>query len=417
MIGGNSYKISELEKFQNEKIVSIVRYAYQNNSFYRNKLDSAGIKPEDIKGINDLWKLPFTTKEELRGKPWILLAVPRRDISQIHISTGTTSGEPIYIPFTYEDLYRDIDPTYYDPFFIVEKGDIVFNALPYEMSSAGLSFHRVFQNGFGATVVPVGKGGFYSTPEKTVKLMKELGCDILITTPSYAVYLSEVAESLGINVGTDLKLKKLWLTGEGSSNSLRKRIENMWQCPALMFYGSLEGGPIGIECIRREGLHIAVWHNYVEIVDRKSGKILEPGEIGEIVITPLKARKASPLLRYKTGDLGYIEDEPCSCGSSIPRIFLRGRIEDMLFINSKEISVYFIEEFLMRIPEVGNWYQIHHDGSKLKIKIEPARGFENSISAEAISSQIEYYTGIENDVEIVPTRSIPRPRGKISRVV
>jgi len=402
-------------EYQTEAVKEIVQHAYKNNPFYKKKLEERKIIPSDTKGLEDIERIPFTTKDELRGKPWILLSVPRREISQVHVSTGTTGGEHTYILYTWEDLFiRDLAPAM--PHLVpVEEDDVVINALPYEMSSAGLSFHRVFQDGTGAMVVPTGKGGAYSTPEKTIKIAKDLGTTIIITTPSYAVYLAEVAESIGIKPGEDIKPRFMWLTGEGCSFSFRDRVESIWKCPAYFYYGSLECGPLGIECSEKEGYHIPKAHVYVEIVDKEDQHRLDFGEIGEIVVTVL-LRKATPLIRFRTGDLGYIDDIPCPCGIEWERLYLRGRKEDQIYIGGKEYSPFYIEEFLMRIPEVSCWYQFIVRDEVLLIQVEAAKDIVPSEKiGEMISSKIEYAVDVPNKVEFVA--NLPRPSGKLVRVI
>lgn len=418
--------------YQTECVKMEIEHAYKNCAFYRKKFQSAGIEPHDIQTLEDLERVPLMSKDELRGDPWILLSVPKEDLALIHESTGTTGGEPNYALFTWNDIYTlDMGPTYAG-LLPMKEGDIIFNALPYEMSSAGLSFHRVFQDGLKAVVVPVGKGGFYSAPDKTIKMMKKLQATHLVTTPSYAIYLSEVAESLGIRIGVDIKLKLIWITGEGCSPAFAKRLENIWDCPAYLYYGSLEAGPIGVECVAKQGLHITAGHVYVEIVDEKTGERLAPGEVGNIVITTL-LREATPFIRYKTDDIGYIEDSPCPCAKGeeeprVPEIFtnrihLRGRKGDQITIGMNEYSPFYIEEFLMRIPEAGNWYQFIVDEKKAEeegiiIQVELPKGFEPSGEiAEKIRNKVEYGCGAQNKVELLPFGTLPRPGGKVVRVI
>jgi len=408
---------SELLDFQGESVKEIIIRAYQNSSFYREKMVQAAITPEDINDITDLNKMPFLTKDELRGNPWSLLACDKKDVSVIMVSTGTTGGKEIYIPNTWKDYYiNELGPGY--PSLVpVERGDICLNALPYEMSSAGLAFHKVFMDGCLATVVPAGKGGAYSTPEKTVKLMRDLQPTVVITSPSWAVTLAEAADDALFDVAT-LPLKKMWLTGEGCSPAFRERVEKLWGTKANFYYGSLEAGGIAIECDVHFGYHICSAHAYVEIVEPETGKVLEPGEIGEIVVTCL-LRYDTPIIRYRTQDLGYIDPDPCDCGITLPRLFLRGRVVDEIVIQGISFSPYYLEEFLMRNEEVGNWYQFVNDptgSDRLKIRTELAAGVKPSLElADKLASKLEYGIGIPCEFEFVDT--IPRLSGKTLRVV
>lgn len=406
----------KLRQFQEDSLKEIIGRAYDSN-FYRRKWTEAGLTPGDFQIMDDITRFPFTTKDELRGKPWDLLACDKKDIALIQVSTGTTGGEEIYIMYSWNDFYlHDLSPGY--PSLVpVDPGDLCLNALPYEMSSAGLAFHKIFMEGCGATVIPAGKGGAYSTPAKSVKMLRDLQPNIIITTPSWAAYLGEAAAEEGFDL-TSLHPKKMWLTGEGCSPAFRERMEKIWGTVANFYYGSLECGCIGIECDLHQGYHITQGHILVEIVDPKTGKTLEPGEIGEIVVTCL-LRYDSPIVRYRTQDLGYIDMEPCNCGVLMPRIVLRGRLVDQIVIKGASFSPYYLEEFLMRLPEVGNWFQFVLDKEhpdELTVRCELAPGAEPSSNlAESLASKMEYGAGVACRFEFI--EKLPRPTGKTVRVV
>lgn len=408
---------SKMAAFHDESIKELTALVYERSPFYRAKMDGAGILPADIKSAADISRLPFTTKDELRGNTWGLLACDKEDICLVQVSTGTSGDEEIYIMYTWEDYYlHELAPGY--PLLVpVGTGDMCLNALPYEMSSAGLAFHKTFMEGCQATVIPAGKGGAYSTPAKTIKMMKDLQPTVVITTPSWAVLLAEEAVEKSFDLGS-LPLKKIWLTGEGCSPAFRDRVEKVWGCVANFYYGSLECGCLGIECDAHRGYHITQGHVLVEIVDPETGAVLEDGEIGEIVVTCL-LRYHTPLLRYRTMDLGYIEPDPCPCGVELPRLFLRGRLIDQITVRGISFSPYYLEEFLMRLPEVGNWYQFvtSPGGSEvLKIRAELAAGIEpGEALAESLASKMEFGTGLPCVFEFVD--KIQRPRGKTVRVV
>ena len=403
-----------MAEFQREALKAIVTRAYQGSSFYRDKMDQAGVTPEQIRETRDLALLPFTTKEELQGNPWALVACDKRDLAVIQVSTGTTGGAEIYIMYSWADYFlHDLIPGY--PSLVpVEYGDICFNALPYEMSSAGLAFHKTFMEGCGATVIPGGKGGAYSTAEKSVRMIRDLQPTILITTPSWAVYLAEAAAEVGLDL-TQLPLRKMWLTGEGCSPAFRERVEQLWGTIANFYYGSLECGCIGIECDAQQGYHVTQGHIYLEIVDPQTGQVREPGEIGEIVVTCL-LRYDTPLLRYRTRDLGYLDPDPCRCGVVLPRLVLRGRLVDQLTVKGVSFSPYYLEEFLMRLPEVGNWYQFEVIEDYLLIRCELMPEITPTTElADSLSSKLEYRVGIPCRFELVDR--LPRPTGKTVRVV
>ncbi len=407
----------QMAAFQKQAVQDIVRYAYDNSPFYRKKMEEAGITPDVIQEIADLSRLPLTSKDELRGRPWDLLACDKEEIALIQVSTGTTGGEEIYIMNTWRDYFLNELAPGYPTLVPVKRGDICINALPYEMSSSGLSFHKIFMNGCDATVVPTGKGGAYSTPVKTVKIMRDLQATIIITTPSWSMNLAEAAEELSFAL-TSLPLKKMWLTGEGCSPAFRERVEKIWGTIANFYYGSLEAGGIGIECDAHNGYHLSLGHMLVEIVDPATGELLEPGEIGEIVVTCL-LRYDTPLLRYRTLDLGYIDLDPCPCGVNLPRLFLRGRQVDHVTIQDIPFSPIYLEELLLRNAEVGNWFQFvvqSENEDTLRIRCELAEGVEATQElADSLSSRMEYALGIPCEFEIMDR--IPRVPGKTVRVV
>ena len=421
---GNLYTTSaenmpqvKIRSFHREALRELTGIAYSKCPFYTVKMDQRGVKPEHIKELSDITKLPFTTKDELRGNPWALLACDKKDVSVITVSTGTTGGEEIYVPNTWRDYTLNDTTPRYPKLFPIDPGDICVDALPYEMSSSGLSFHKIFMDACLATVFNAGKGGAYSSPEKTVKVLMDLRPNVIITTPSWAVSVAEAAEEAGFNLST-LPLKKMWLTGEGCSDSFRKRIENIYGTRANTYYGSLECGGIGIECDAHDGYHIMQAHVIVEIVDPQTDEPLEPGEIGEIVVTNT-LRYDTPLIRYRTRDLGYIDSTPCSCGVSAPKLYLRGRVVDQMNIRGASLSPFYLEEVLMQNPEVGNWYQFvlkRNDPNYFKVRAELAKGVTAAPGlAEKIASKMEFTVGVPCIVELVD--KMPRTSKKAYRVV
>jgi phenylacetate-CoA ligase len=407
---------SRLEAFQDEAIHEVIQRAYLNSPFYHDKFVQAGVNPEDIKSTKDLVNVPFTTKEDLRSDPWIRLACDKKEISHIHVSTGTTGGKEIYTPHTWKEYYLN-HSIIYPRLSPVKREDICFVALPYEMSQSGLNFHNMFIVGHQAASVPVGKAGAYSTPEKTIKLMRNLKPNFIATSPSYAVNLAEAASEASFDL-TSLPLKKMWITGEGCSSAFRKRLEKMWGTTVNFYYGATECGFIGRECDNHDGLHITAAHVLVEIVDPETGKVLKPGEVGEIVVTCL-LRFDTPLIRYRTQDLGYLNTKPCTCGVRLPRLYHLGRTADHILLQGKSYSPFALEDILMKLPEVGNWYQfvIHHgDNEQLTIQAEPAVGTDPTPElAQKLGSQLQKQIGVP--CEFVFTSNMDRPGTKARRVV
>jgi phenylacetate-CoA ligase len=268
--------------------------------------------------------------------------------------------------------------------------------------------------------VPVGKGGFYSEADKTVQVMADLAADVLITTPPYAMLLSEVAATIGRRPGQDIRLRFIWLTGEGCSPAYRRRLEERWKCPALVFYGSLECGPIGIECRQQTGCHVSAGHVYLEIIDPQTGEPKPPGEIGEVVCTTL-LRQASPLVRYRTQDLAMIDAAVCPCGVVFPKLHIRGRIVDQVAQQGSAaqqaappVSPYMIEDVLYSQSEMGGNYQIYTSGASLRIEAEMADGVASGDLARQRIIETLGRRGIQADLTWVD--HIPRTGGKTRRI-
>ncbi|MGE5509310.1 MAG: phenylacetate--CoA ligase family protein [Chitinophagales bacterium] len=416
-IQADAIPLERLRVFQDEAVRDVVAHAQAKSPFYQTKFAEAGVPLGSVKGVSDLPLLPFTTKDDLRGDPWRLLTCDKQDVSIVHVSTGTTGGEQIYIFHTWQDFFLNDLGIGYSSLVPVGPGDRCLNALPYEMSSAGLAFHKVFMDGCAATVIPVGKGGAYSTPAKTVKVMRDLEPTVVITTPSYAVTLAEAAAEAGLDLKS-LPIHTMWVTGEGCSSAFRDRLQQIWGTVINSYYGSLEAGALGAECAKHAGYHVMLGHVAVEIVDPKTGEPREPGEIGEIVATCL-LRYGSPLIRYRTEDLGYLEWDQCECGVALPRLFLRGRLVDQVKVRGVEFSPYYLEEFLMRLPEVGLWYQfvVPEEGAEqLKIRAELQPGIEPTAQlADELASRLEFWVGVPCEFEFVDR--LPRPGSKTLRVV
>ncbi len=403
-----------LRAYQTEAVAEQLAHVYAHSGFYRAKFDQAGVRPEDFRGLEDLARFPFTTKDELRGDPWVLLAVPKEEVCLVHTSTGTTGGGWSYLYYTWEDMHvRDFAP-YPRLLMPVGPGDVVLNALPYEMSSSGQSFQRALQGVAGALVVPAGKGGFYADPYKTVRIMADLRATVLITTPPYAMLLAEVAEQLGHRPGTEAAPRLLWLTGEGCAPAYRRRLEELWRCQGLVFYGSMECGCIAIECTRQAGGHACMGHLVVEVIDPQTGRPAAPGQVGEVVCTVLQ-RRASPLIRFRTQDLAVLDPTPCPCGVRFPRMHVRGRIADQVSRGEAEaVSPHVIEEVLYSQPEMGNNYQVYVGGERLRIEAELRR---DARDPEAVQARIlDHLRRRGLEAELAWVEHVPRLAGKSRRV-
>jgi phenylacetate-CoA ligase len=406
---------AKLRAYQTAAVAEQLQHVWTHNRFYRGKFEQAGVTPADFSTLEDLARFPFTSKDELRGDPWVLLAVPKNEVCLAHTSTGTTGGIWSYLLYTWEDMYvRDFAP-YPRLLMPVTESDVVVNALPYETSSSGQSFQRSLQGVAGCLVVPVGKGGFYADPYKTVQIMADLAATVLITTPPYALLLAEVADQLGKRPGADIPLRFMWLTGEGCAPAYRRRLQELWRCPGLIFYGSMECGCIGIECARQTGNHVCGGHVYLEVIDPQTGRPQPPGQPGEVVCTVLQ-RKASPLIRFRTQDLAVVETAPCACGVRSPRLHIRGRLVDQVAGSRDEpaISPYLIEEVLYSQPEMGNNYQVYLDGGRLRIEAELC---ERGSDADAVRHRVvEQLRQRGLQAELAWVDHVPRQGGKTRRL-
>jgi phenylacetate-CoA ligase len=395
--------------YQRDAIAEQLAHVYQNNAFYRKKFADVGVTPDEFHTLDDLRRFPLTSKDELRGDPWTLLSVPKNEVCLAHTS---------YLLYSWDDMYAGDQLPAPRLLMPVRETDVVIDALPYEMSSSGQSFQRCLQGMASALVVPVGKGGFYSDPYKTVQIMAELQASVLITTPPYAMLLSEVAQQLGLRLDADIRLRFIWLTGEGCSPAYRRRLEELWHCQGLIFYGSMECGSVGIECAKQAGGHVSLGQVYVEIVDPKTGQPLPAGEVGEVVCTVLQ-RKASPLIRFRSQDLGYLDTGPCPCGVRFPRLHIRGRIVDQVSGEGVQqagppISPYAIEEVLYRQPELGGNYQIYTAGPKLLIDAELRSGVSVGEPAKTRIEHALVERGLPAEVRWI--EHIPRTGGKTRRL-
>jgi len=402
----------KIESYHIKAINMLLDHAVTNNNYYQESFIKSGIPFKKLHSLEDLSKLPFLHKETIRGDKSKLLCVDPKRIGQVHVTSGTT-GKPIYTSFTLADQYvYELLPKY-TTLFPESSQDIAAVALPYEFALPGLGFQRLFQFSFGATVLSLGKGGYMAPVDKSLELMKEFGATVLATTPSYAALLAEESQSLGIDIRKEIGLKRMILTGEGCSYEFRNRLEELWGCEVSFFYGSTECGVIGIECKEHRGYHIAEGHVKVEIVEVGGDQVLDYGETGELVVTTL-LREGMPMIRYRTGDIGYSEKSECSCGCQMDVLLLRGRLESQLNINGELYSPFILENFLLKIEGVGLWYHfIVEDDQTITIEIESNPFIPDESLKEKIESEMNALFSISFNVEF---KQIPRTFGKANRM-
>ena len=401
-----------------------VKFCYENTAFYRKKLKSAGITPEDIKTLEDIQKIPFTVKNDLRDNyPLGMLGVKLDEIVEIHASSGTT-GNPIIGAYTKSDMdmwqelmARSLYTTG------VRKQDVTHIAYGYGLFTGGLGFHYGAQR-IGTAVIPIGGG----MTQRQIKLMKDLGTTVLCCTPSFAVYLAETMIKEGVNPRKDLKLRIGLFGAEPWSERIRERIENALGIEAFDVYGLTEmcGPGVSIECSEHDGLHIWEDHLLVETIDSKTGEVLPAGEEGELVFTAL-TKTGLPMLRYRTRDISVIETEKCACGRTHSRMKrITGRSDDMLIIRGVNVFPSQVEYILMSFPELATQYQIILDRPEaldiFTIKVElTEKTIQSQVDLNALKARIlekvHNVIGLSPILEFAKPGEIPRTEGKAKRVL
>lgn len=408
---------------QSEALKGLVKRAYDRIPFYTQKFDQLGLKPAHISSIEDITKLPFTNKTDLRDNyPFGMFAVPMSEVVETHTSSGTT-GKPVIGGYTKKDidLWSEVMAR-----CLTMSGtapsDIVHNAYGYGLFTGGLGVHYGARR-IGATVIPVSGGN----TKRQIMIMQDFGSTILTCTPSYTLYLAEVGEEMGIDF-KGLPLRAGNFGAEPWSNNMRIEIENRLGLLALDIYGLTEiiGPGVGNECEQKTGVHLCDDHFYPEIINPDTGEVLHPGEVGELVITTL-TKEATPLIRYRTRDITTLKPRKCACGRTSMRMErIMGRTDDMLIIRGVNVFPSQIEEVLVRIEGTEPHYQIVVDrvGSLdvLEILVEMN---EKMISDEIkeleqvelkIKSEIESMLGIKVGVKLVEPKTIARSEGKAKRV-
>jgi phenylacetate-CoA ligase len=398
----------------------MVRYAYRNVPLFRKRFDETGVRPESIRTLEDIEKLPFTVKTDLRDSyPLGILAVPQARLYCLHASSGTT-GKPIVMAYTRGDLEcwsRLMGRTF--DVAGVGKGDIVQNMYGYGLFTGGLGFHYGAR-AVGATIVPTSTGN----TKRQLMLMKDLRSTVVACTPSYMVYLCEASRAEGYEPKSDFALRIGLFGAEPWSEEARKRIENTFGLRAHDCYGMSElyGPGVGIECEQQSGLHVWGDEFLVETINPDTGEVLEPGKEGELVFTML-SREAMPLLRYRTRDLSRVFEEECACGRYHPRIQrIKGRSDDMLIVGGVNVFPSQVEHVLMNIAGLGDQYQIivsHRELDRLAVKVEATPDRLNDPSLpKKIQVDLLAVLGISADVEVVELGTLPRSElGKARRVI
>jgi phenylacetate-CoA ligase len=369
-----------LTELQNERLRATVQTAYEEVPFYRDAFDEAGLSPDDIAGVEDLNRLPFTTKEDFRDEyPDGLFAVNWGDVRRIHASSGTT-GKPKIVSYTEADLdvWREVMARSLHAAGIRDD-NVVQNAYGYGLFTGGLGFHDGTEE-LGATVIPVGGG---NTPRQ-ISLLEDLESDVLSCTPSYCLYLAERAEERGLHI-RDLPVSIVVIGAEPFTDPMREEIEAELGVTAVDIYGLSEiiGPGVSIECAEvQEGLHVWEDHFYPEVIDPDTGEVLPEGEEGELVLTTL-TKEALPVLRYRTGDITSLNYETCGCGRTAVRMDnVTGRTDDLLIVRGINVYPSQIEAVLVDFESVAPHYRIdlRREGQldTMEITVEHHEHFDGS---------------------------------------
>ena len=413
----------EMTKLQSERLVKLVSYVYNNVEFYRNKMDKAGVKPSDIKGIEDITKLPYTTKDDLRDTyPFGLFAAPHSDIVRIHASSGTT-GKATVVGYTQYDIdvWSECVARCMSMAGIT-KDDIVQVAYGYGLFTGGLGAHYGAER-IGAIVVPMSTGN----SKKLTTMMADFGATAIACTPSYLLHLSEVLRDEGLL--DKIKLKAAVCGAEPWTEKMRHEIETKLNINAHDIYGLSEimGPGVTCDCEYHEGLHICEDQFYPEIIDSKTLLPVADGETGELVFTTL-TKEGIPLIRYRTKDLTSITREPCKCGRCSSRISrFKGRSDDMLIIRGVNVFPSQVEAALINVEEVTPHYMMivnrENNLDTLEIQVEVApqyytdeiRGIERL--TKKIATTIQQALGISAKITLVSPNTLKRSEGKAVHVI
>jgi phenylacetate-CoA ligase len=397
-----------IEEIKNRRFRRIIKYVYENCPFYRRKFKSAGIDIDKIKSVEDIAKLPFTTKQELReAYPLKILCVPKEKIVRIQMSGGTT-GQPVIIPYTRKDV-EQWKEMMLRAFYIanITSKDVIQITPAFGLWNGGFGFHFA-ADAINAFVIPIGPGN----TRNQLRFMRDFGTTVLCATASYPLRLMEVAKEMGIDL-KELELEKMLLGAEPWSDEMRKIIEKefdvvTYDIPGLTEMGGV--GTVGFECPERHGLHMWEDNYIVEVVDPKTGEVVDDGEEGEIVYTALN-REAMPLIRYRSGEVSaVVSRESCECGIShmtIKRI--RGRTDDMIIYKGVKFYPADVEEILASYGitqyriEVGNGINIVFEGS------------ENLIPS--IERDIKEFLGFKPKLKAVQFGTLERFDGKAKRLI
>ena len=427
MIWNREYECMDrnnLQELQLKRLKEVTRHVYERLPFYKRKFEENGIHPDDIRALEDLRRFPFTRKAELReGYPFGLFTSPLEEIVEFHISSGTT-GKPVVNGYTRKDIgiWAEVMARALTCAGTTSE-DVVHNAYGYGLFTGGLGVHYGAQL-IGAKTIPISGG----QTRRQIMMMEDFKSTVLTCTPSYALHLAEVAEEVGVNP-RGLSLRVGVLGAETWSENMRKEIESRLGIDALDIYGLTEiiGPGVAQECQIKGGMHIFEDHFLPEIINPKTGKVVEEGEEGELVLTTL-TREGTSLVRYRTGDITHINYQPCECGRTLAKISkIKGRADDMLIIRGVNFFPSQIENVLIQIDEAEPHYQLILERKKgldeltVELEASPHIFFDEVRKIEEIEAKIEKEIedalGLRVGVRLVEPRTIQRSMGKAKRII
>lgn len=412
----------EMAALQLPRLQWSVKHAYDHVPMYREKMQKAGVKPEDIRSLSDIRYIPLTCKQDLREQyPFKLVAVPMKEIVRIHASSGTT-GQPITGCYTKEDL--DMWSECLARLITAAGGtaeDIVQISFGYSLFTGAFGLHGGWEK-VGAAIIPISSGN----TERQINIMRDFGATALVATPSYALYMAEVAERMGQL--DKLKLRIGLFGAEASTEEMRAELEKRWGIIATENYGLTEVSGPGVsgECIHKCGMHINEDHFYCEVVNPETGEPLPMGEQGELVITTL-SKRGQPALRYRTRDITRLIEAPCTCGRTRIRMEkIKGRSDDMLIIRGVNVFPSQIESVLVGMDGIGPNYEIvvtnkgYMDYIEVKVEVVDARLLERYGELENLQKRVrnalKTTLGIDCLVTLVSPNTLKRFEGKAKRV-
>ncbi len=416
--------LEEKRQIQTERLIKTVHRVYNNVPFYRKKMEESGIEPGDIKSIDDLKLLPFTTKQDLRDHyPYKLFAAPMSEVVRIHASSGTT-GQPTVVGYTKNDIemWADMMGRCLIAYGIT-KDDIIQNAYGYGLFTGGLGMHYGAER-IGAAVIPISGGN----TKKQIQLMQEFGSTVISCTPSYVLYIGESMRNMGIDPrSTNLRVGVFG--AEPWTLEMRDQIEDMFGIKAMDIYGLSEvlGPGVAFECDAREGMHINDDHFVPEIIHPDTLEVLPEGEEGELVFTMI-TKEALPLLRYRTRDITRLHKGTCSCGRTLVKMDkVTGRSDDMLIIRGVNVFPSQIESVLLKVAETAPHYVLIVDRvnnlDTLEVWVEVRDSFiDDSMKSiekieKYITSELLSLLGLHVKVKLVEPRTIERSEGKAKRII